>query len=108
MFRALTTAGFLLALATASAADATFDRITFTRTVCFGTCPAYSISVTGKGMISYGGDRFVSQKGARTAKLDAADVKRLEAALKTANVDAMRDSYAEPGDGCESLATDHP
>jgi hypothetical protein len=104
----LAIAGLLLSLADASAGGATFDRITFSRTVCFGTCPAYTITVTGDGAIHYGGERFVEQQGARSANLDAAGVKRLEAALAAANVDTLRDSYASPDDGCEGLATDHP
>jgi hypothetical protein len=108
MLRAFLIAGLLFTFAAASADSATFDRITFSRSICFGTCPAYTISVTRDGAISYGGDRFVAQQGARTATLDAAGVKRLDAALATADVDALRDSYASPDDGCDSLATDQP
>jgi len=108
MIRTVLMAAFLLPFADASASSATFDRITLSRTVCFGNCPAYTISVTGTGKISYGGQRFVEHEGVHTATLDAAGVKRLEAALATADVDAMRDSYATADDGCENLATDHP
>ena len=108
MLRMLAIAGLFFSLADAPSSSATFDRITFSRTVCFGACPAYTISVTGGGAIQYGGDRFVAQQGARSAKLDAAGVKRLEAALAAADVDTLRDSYASPEDGCAGLATDHP
>jgi len=107
MFRVLSIAG-LLFVVTASADSTTFDRITLSRTVCFGTCPAYTVSVTGAGAISYSGERFVAQKGARTATLDAEGLKRLEAALAAVDVDALRSSYALPDDGCDLLATDHP
>jgi len=108
MFRVLTLCALSFSFAAALAHGATFDRITLSRTACFGTCPVYTVSVTGAGAISYSGVRFVAEQGARAATLDAAGLKRLEAAIDAADIDALRDNYAQGDERCERAATDHP
>lgn len=38
--------------------------ITLERTVCFGTCPDYKLTITSDGVVLFEGRRFVKQEGA--------------------------------------------
>ena len=38
-------------------------RITMQRTPCFGTCPVYTVTVTGRGDVQFMGTQFVSKEG---------------------------------------------
>jgi hypothetical protein len=42
--------------------------ITMERTVCFGTCPAYKVTVYGNGTVMYEGFRFVAVEGRQKVK----------------------------------------
>lgn len=43
--------------------------MTLERTVCFGTCPSYIVTVNGDGTVNYGGRDFVKVKGAQTRQI---------------------------------------
>jgi Domain of unknown function (DUF6438) len=45
-------------------------EIELTRTTCFGTCPAYSVKLSGSGQLTYTGLSFVKTKGEHTAQID--------------------------------------
>ncbi len=45
-------------------------EIELTRTTCFGTCPAYTVQVSGSGVLTYTGEAFVKTKGTHTAVID--------------------------------------
>lgn len=83
-------------------------RVTLERTACFGTCPIYSVSVDASGAITYAGDRFVAERGPRTAKLDADDMRRLVEAIGNAGLDDLEGPYVRGAPGCEDYSTDNP
>lgn len=68
-------------------------ELSLTRDPCFGTCPAYTVRVDGAGRVSWQGVRFVQKEGAASARVDAATVARLRAAVRAANVFALKDEY---------------
>jgi hypothetical protein len=68
-------------------------RITLERSVCFGFCPDYTVSITGDGQVTYEGRRFVNVTGRQTATIPAADVARLLARFDAAGFNNLRDEY---------------
>lgn len=47
--------------------------IVLSRGPCFGSCPAYTISIHGDGAVEYQGQRFVKVSGKQTASLNSQD-----------------------------------
>jgi hypothetical protein len=47
--------------------------IVLSRGPCFGSCPAYTISIHGDGAVEYQGQRFVKVTGKQTASLNSQD-----------------------------------
>lgn len=68
-------------------------RISLTRDVCFGFCPAYSVSITGEGEVIYEGRAFVNAVGERRAQIPQSDVAALVARFDAAGFDTLRDEY---------------
>ncbi len=63
------------------------------RTACFGSCPAYSVTVRGDGLVSYEGDGWVSIQGKQTAHIPPEKAAELLARFKAANFLALQSSY---------------
>lgn len=53
--------------------------ITLERTVCFGTCPAYLLTIRGDGTVFFEGRQFVKSMGLFSTKIDPQQVKDLVA-----------------------------
>ena len=51
--------------------------ITLQRTQCDGSCPAYSLSISGNGTVTYQGNQFVKVAGAASSQIPVADVQSL-------------------------------
>lgn len=70
--------------------------ITFQRTVCFGTCPIYKLTVYGDGRVEYEGEQFVAVEGAQTATITIDQVKALVTAFEQADYFNLPDNYTAP------------
>lgn len=68
-------------------------EITLTRSVCFGSCPDYTVTINGDGDVRYEGRRFVNVVGARTATIPREDVARLLQRFDAVGFDRLSDSY---------------
>lgn len=79
--------------APAQPADADPVAITLSRTVCFGFCPDYTVTITGEGQVRYVGRHFVNVVGERTATIPAGDVQRLLARFDEIGFERLRDDY---------------
>lgn len=75
--------------------------ITLNRTVCFGFCPDYTVTISGDGEVRYTGRRFVNVVGERTAAIPRADVERLIARFDAIGFDQLQDAY-------RANVSDHP
>jgi hypothetical protein len=64
-----------------------------TRTVCFGFCPAYTVSITGEGEVNYEGRSFVNVVGRQSATIPRADVARLVEQFDEIGFNSLRDEY---------------
>ncbi|MBO6515689.1 MAG: hypothetical protein JJ975_03970 [Bacteroidia bacterium] len=51
--------------------------IVYQRTACFGTCPIYSLTITGQGEATFEGKRFTEKIGAFTKQLSKDETKSL-------------------------------
>jgi hypothetical protein len=67
--------------------------ITLTRSMCFGFCPAYRVTITQDGQVTYVGERFVNVVGERRAAIPRADVARLLRRFDEVQFGQLRDAY---------------
>jgi hypothetical protein len=81
--------------------DWTSLRIRLERTVCLGTCPSYSVEISGDGGVVYQGRACVAQAGERRAQIPASEVRDLFAKFRDVDFFTLRDRY-------EAQVTDNP
>jgi hypothetical protein len=103
----------LLWCVAATAADAAPSEdvtITLERTTCYGTCPAYKVSIRGDGSVVYEGKKFVRVEGTRQTIVDKAAVAQLVQAFTDAGYFELKDHYRsiQNPDGTETMVTDLP
>jgi hypothetical protein len=67
--------------------------ITLSRSVCFGFCPDYAVSIDQDGVVAYEGRRFVNVAGAQRAHIPVSDVQALLARFDAVNFMSLRDQY---------------
>lgn len=78
-------------------------RIQLTRTMCYGSCPDYEVTISGSGEVSYNGKEFVKVKGTQHATIDREKVRQLLTAFDRAKF------FALPGGKCPcAVYTDMP
>lgn len=82
----------LSACATGSA-PAPDASVTLERSVCYGFCPAYAVTIYGDGRVAYEGRQFVRVSGAQSGQADPAEVAALFAMIEDANFFALNDAY---------------
>lgn len=51
--------------------------VTLERTICYGTCPAYQLTIAGDGAVSYVGKQYVKVVGPASSRIAVSDVQRL-------------------------------
>jgi hypothetical protein len=93
----------VLASAAVSNAPSAQEPITITlqRTICFGFCPAYTVTIQEDGTVTYDGSRHVKVAGKRTWKIDPAAVRALAKEMQDAGYFELQDEY-------RAMVTDHP
>jgi len=81
-----------------------FDEVVITleRTVCFGACPEYKLTIYGSGTVEYEGKRFVEIEGKRTIDISVEKVRQLLSEFMKIDYFSLNDSYEE------FMATDMP
>lgn len=70
--------------------------ITLQRTVCFGFCPAYTVTISDDGTVVYRGERFVNVTGEQRVQISRDDVQVLLRRFDQAGFEQLRDSYRAP------------
>ncbi|MFZ0959080.1 MAG: DUF6438 domain-containing protein, partial [Candidatus Sulfotelmatobacter sp.] len=71
--------------------DLNSTLIVLSRGTCFGSCPAYTISIHGNGAIEYMGERFVKVGGKQTASIASGDFMKILQRLDEAHFFALDD-----------------
>ena len=111
--RGLFAATSLLLGACAVRADAAPEQpmheatVTLQRSTCFGNCPAYTVTVTPDGQVSFTGHAYVKTHQA-SGRATSAQLAAVFGALEQAGLRSMRDRYASRDDGCEMVMSDQP
>lgn len=87
-----------------------YDQFTLQRTVCFGFCPAYKVSVDERDILIFEGERFVAEAGGAVSKrLPEGSFKKLIEIAKAHRFSSYDAVYPnEDGSNCENMATDMP
>ena len=75
--------------------------ITLERTICFGFCPAYTVTLAADGTVTYNGKQHVKTMGSRTWKIDPAAVRALAKEMADAGYFELENEY-------RAMVTDHP
>ena len=93
-----------------SLSDADLKTITIhlERTACFGTCPAYSVTIHGDGRVEYNGKSHVKEMGTREGRIETDKIRAIAsefAKIKFWGLD--EDSWASKCHGrvCTDMAT---
>jgi hypothetical protein len=63
------------------------------RTACYGTCPVYSVTIDGKGAVSFQGKAFVRAQGRQTDRIPLSSVAAIVATAKRIGFFELRNSY---------------
>jgi hypothetical protein len=84
-------------------------KITLERTACYGTCPAYKLTITADGAVVFEGRHFVKKEGATiNSAISQERLKQLMAEFDRVKFFSLEDDYMEDRRVCDELATDHP
>lgn len=77
--------------------------INMERTICFGTCPAYTLTIWKNGKVTFNGKEFVEYKGIETGKMSQEKIDKLIQKIKQSPFMEMPSSPE-----CETRYTDMP
>ena len=103
------TVGGRFATARAAAQQVPQDtRITLERTVCYGFCPSYKLTISADGAVVFEGRRFVKTVGTARSAISQDHLRELLGKFENLDYFNLRNRYEGPRDGCEGLVTDHP
>lgn len=82
--------------------------ITLERSVCYGTCPDYKVTISADGKVTFQGRQFVKTKGTVQGSITLDGLRQLLAEFDKARYFSLRDKYETEKDGCPEDWTDHP
>lgn len=66
------------------------------RTVCFGACPAYSVTIAGDGSVRWHGTSDVATRGDRSGRVTPAELGQLSAAIDRVRFFELQDDGSPP------------
>ncbi len=67
--------------------------ITLSRSACFGFCPAYTVTITSDGQVTYVGRGFVNITGEQRANVSPEAVQALLRRFDAAHFESLNDAY---------------
>src|SRR5215475_10795551 len=83
--------------------------ITLERTVCFGGCPDYKLTITADGAVVFEGGRFVKKEGATIkSAISQGQLKQLMAEFDRVKFFSLEDDYTRNSRVCDRYETDNP
>jgi hypothetical protein len=96
-------------LATAAAEEAKITKITLERTTCYGTCPAYRLTLQPNGSVFYEGKDYVREKGRRTGRIAPEAFQKIVAKAAAIRFFDLKDEYnSQEINGATTFVTDQP
>jgi len=78
--------------------------ISLERIGCYGTCPAYKVTIHSNGRVEYLGNNYVKEKGMREGRAEADTIKNLAKEFAKAKFLTLPEEYSEAG--CIRYCTD--
>lgn len=97
------------AVMVAAADRAEISKITLERTTCYGTCPAYRLTLHADGTVDYEGKDYVRQKGRRAGRISLEAFQKI--AKKVAKIrffELSNEYYSQEINGAAMFLTDQP
>jgi len=91
-----------------SDADIKAATIHLERTRCYGSCPAYTVTIHGDGRVEYAGTKNVKVTGTQTGRVEPEAVKRLLSQFAQAKFLATKADYSAEKCSCSRRCTDMP
>lgn len=82
--------------------------ITLERTVCYGTCPSYKLTISADGSVLFEGRQFVKKVGTAESTISQEGLRELIERFQKINYFHLRNRYEDSGDGCEGAVSDGP
>ncbi len=82
--------------------------ITLKRSVCYGPCPDYTVTIAADGTVTFDGRKYVKVSGVSKATISSESVRQLIARFDKAGFFSLNDSYRSKKDGCPEEWTDAP
>jgi hypothetical protein len=101
-------AATLAAISSSAEPPLRIEQVTLERTVCFGMCPAYRVTISSDGIVRFEGKSDVKVRGIRTKRIDAKALRELADEVARANYFDLLNQYASSKDGCPMSWTDNP
>jgi Domain of unknown function (DUF6438) len=83
-------------------------KVTLERTICFGNCVPYKLSIDSEGKVIFEGFDKTKSEVTAEGKITHQQVKELIKEFEKADFFELKDSYQDEKDGCTWLVTDHP
>jgi Domain of unknown function (DUF6438) len=78
------------------------------RTPCYGTCPAYVLTIEPDGKILFEGKQYTEVKGKSENLLSQEKKSQLITEIEKADFFSFKDLYTEDSNNCPATATDNP
>lgn len=90
--------------------------ITLGRTMCFGTCPAYMVTINGQGEVVFEGSKMVRENGkviaqplgTKNSRINQEQLQQIIAEFEKINFLSLKDAYDKQGADCPTYSTDSP
>jgi hypothetical protein len=82
--------------------------ITLERTSCRGSCPVYTLKISGDGRVVYRDKLFVKTRKMVVSKITQEQLRQLLSEFEKADYFSLRDRYQYWNDGCLSSGIDFP
>lgn len=77
------------------------------RSACLGTCPAYSVTISGDGRVEYNGKSHVKETGAREGQITTDKIRALASEFARAKFWGLGEEYSgEKWKKCKGYCTD--
>jgi hypothetical protein len=95
-------------LSSFSDADLKTVTIQLERTGCYGTCPAYSVTIHGDGKVEYNGKSHVKEMGAREGRIETDKIRALASVFAKMKFSGVAEDYSAAkckGRVCTDMAT---
>ena len=84
------------------------DFITLERTVCFGTCPNYKLTIKSDGSVIFEGKRFTKTSGFARGTITIAAYRSLVSEFEKINYFSLPDRFIPGTKECPQVVTDMP